>query len=497
MLTYRWTSTDCAGNSSSCDQLVTVVDNTPPIIVCPADVTFECVIGDAGMATATDNCDLTPLVSGPEVIGSLDNCGLGMLTYRWTSTDCAGNSSSCDQLVTVVDNTPPVIECPIDITFHCEMGDAGEATVTDNCDPNPGLSFEDVAVGDPALTIITRTWTAIDCAGNTSTCEQIITIECPGETICTYTQGYFGNYNGTSCDGETGGYTTVEMIEHSVSNWGGALVIGKAGRSVTVAAGQANCVVDRLPGGSGIGILPAGDISICNYSLLTKQGRISNKLLAQTLVLGLNLGIGTPLGGVELDQGWIVTAAPDGGCGSEIPLLQECIYNLEGYLTEVINPYWYCKIDQSVIDMIHAIMLPANVDGLFELANQALGGWGTYSDTQLTAIAGAADMINNVFDECRVFMGYMENKPVCAETSFNGEYLSSMLGASSLKAYPNPFSEKVFFEFVSNVDTHARLEIFNLTGEKVITLINQRVKYGVLNRIEYKPSTEVSGILEW
>jgi hypothetical protein len=70
-----------------------------------------------------------------------------------------------------------------------------------------------------------------------------------------------------------------------------------------------------------------------------------------------------------------------------------------------------------------------------------------------------------------------------------------MLGASSLKAYPNPFSEKVFFEFVSNVDTHARLEIFNMTGEKVITLIDQRVKYGVLNRIEYKPSAEVSGIL--
>ncbi len=61
------------------------------------------------------------------------------------------------------------------------------------------------------------------------------------------------------------------------------------------------------------------------------------------------------------------------------------------------------------------------------------------------------------------------------------------LEATDLKVYPNPFSTTVHFEFVSGKTAEARLEIFNVTGQKIATLLERRVEKGVLNRIEYKP----------
>ena len=67
--------------------------------------------------------------------------------------------------------------------------------------------------------------------------------------------------------------------------------------------------------------------------------------------------------------------------------------------------------------------------------------------------------------------------------------------ASALKVYPNPFTDKVYFEFVSGKDTHAVLEITNILGQKIKTLIDGPVKAGVMNRVEYQPENMVSGIL--
>ena len=65
---------------------------------------------------------------------------------------------------------------------------------------------------------------------------------------------------------------------------------------------------------------------------------------------------------------------------------------------------------------------------------------------------------------------------------------------SSLKVYPNPFSEKVTFEFVSGKDAYGVLEIFNITGQKVARILDRPVEAGVMNRIEYEPANRVTGI---
>ena len=63
-LTRTWTAEDNCGNTSSCSQVITVEDNTPPVITCPVDETVECdAIPAVGTATATDNCDLAVTVT--------------------------------------------------------------------------------------------------------------------------------------------------------------------------------------------------------------------------------------------------------------------------------------------------------------------------------------------------------------------------------------------------------------------------------------------------
>jgi hypothetical protein len=52
----------------------------------------------------------------------------------------------------------------------------------------------------------------------------------------------------------------------------------------------------------------------------------------------------------------------------------------------------------------------------------------------------------------------------------------------------------VTFEFTSQKDARAVLEINNSLGQKVITLIDRNVEEGVLNRIEYLPVNQAPGI---
>ncbi|KOH45380.1 hypothetical protein NC99_18300 [Sunxiuqinia dokdonensis] len=69
------------------------------------------------------------------------------------------------------------------------------------------------------------------------------------------------------------------------------------------------------------------------------------------------------------------------------------------------------------------------------------------------------------------------------------------LKSTNLKVYPNPFSETVTFEFKTHSNAHATLEISNLLGQKVATLLDGPVEKGVLNRIDYTPVYETPGML--
>ncbi len=82
----------------------------------------------------------------------------------------------------------------------------------------------------------------------------------------------------------------------------------------------------------------------------------------------------------------------------------------------------------------------------------------------------------------------------CGSDSKSAEIINPFAATSDLKVYPNPFSDKVTFEFTSGADAHAVLEINNILDRKLLLLMDQQIKGGVLNRVEYTPKDEVSGM---
>jgi hypothetical protein len=90
-----------------------VVDTTAPSLNVPADATVECG-GDTspaatGEATATDTCGTATVTSSDVDVGT---CGEGRIIVRtWTAVDQCGNGTSLAQTISVVDTTPPDLNC--------------------------------------------------------------------------------------------------------------------------------------------------------------------------------------------------------------------------------------------------------------------------------------------------------------------------------------------------------------------------------------------------
>jgi len=147
----EWNAEGVDGMSSSCEQTITVVDVTPPTLVgVPADTTVECDAGPpAPPVTAVDNCDPDPDVVFAEQFAAGDCVGEGTLTRTWTATDAAGNESMAQQVIELVDTTPPEVVLgaehqvclwPPNHKMVLLPGVLADVEVVDNCDPNPELT---------------------------------------------------------------------------------------------------------------------------------------------------------------------------------------------------------------------------------------------------------------------------------------------------------------------------------------------------------------------
>ena len=217
-ITRTWTATDCAGNTSSESQTITIEDNTAPVIVafdadytseCPDDLNwFEPTAYDAcsDLESITIDCTIRIEELGIETVNvtaSFDKIGEEMNGIAIYSSELLKLQYEGNTYVQVNANLYPnedgyfylVVENEIPV-FRGAINEEGNAscnasdwsapydeicevlTVTCEGEASTMITYEDDDKTDECgLGTITRTWTATDCAGNESTASQTITIE--------------------------------------------------------------------------------------------------------------------------------------------------------------------------------------------------------------------------------------------------------------------------------------------------------------------------------
>lgn len=196
---------DCT--TSLCNEII-VLELDPPVITCPSDILLKCTDGTSpdvtGFATAVDNCEPNPLITYSDEEVGLFPCDYEIIR-TWTVVDQCGHISTCEQFITVVDNTPPVIICPNDLTLHATDVDSCYAiinslqlvSVSDACS-NFQISYQvtgaTTAEGEENASglaynvgVSTITYIVTDECGNSSSCAFNVTVNCeftcPGNLI--------------------------------------------------------------------------------------------------------------------------------------------------------------------------------------------------------------------------------------------------------------------------------------------------------------------------
>lgn len=189
-----WTYIDAQNNTSSQNQVITVVDDlTPPAAICK-DITVN--------LNAAGNVTITPAQIDN---GSNDLCGIFSLTLNKTSFNCSNvggntvvltvtdihnNLAACNANVTVKDITAPIfIGTPVDVTVACNAVPAppsigsGGIQATDACGISSTIFSATNTQGGSSNVCsfysytITRKWTATDNNNNVTTVSQVITVQ--------------------------------------------------------------------------------------------------------------------------------------------------------------------------------------------------------------------------------------------------------------------------------------------------------------------------------
>ena len=253
--TVTWIVVDNYNNSTDGSQIITVVDTTNPDIFPPRAIITE----------AKHNSENTIELENPRVydhveISSLVNDApeffpLGETTVTWTVTDTSGNTTSAEQLVSVVDTISPTLVQPIDLVIEINnlsgmVLEIGTAIATDIVDASPIVS-NDAPEFFP-LGETTVTWTVTDTSGNTSSLIQNISVQACGKS-----ESYYNQILGTPDDDILIGTNLPDLI---FSFSGDDIISGDKGNDC-ILAGDGDDIIfgdegnDNISGGSGSDII--------------------------------------------------------------------------------------------------------------------------------------------------------------------------------------------------------------------------------------------------
>jgi hypothetical protein len=305
---------------------------------------------------------------------------------------------------------------------------------------------------------------------------------CQYVNACTVTQGYYGSTNGNMCDEDSIYTGAVSFIRKLLSS--GPITIGSGVRTLTIQVTDSARVNAILPGGgtpttfTHTGNIYLTSSQFSNY--LTKQGKINNILLSQTITLALNVRIKSDLNGLVLHNGYIHTQKLKACNGNGVVSCEEDPSAIQA---------WPMK--SSVVNYL-AANGGATVSNLLNLANAVLGrtkipgqsGSGGTVVPSLGDIASQVDVINNAFDKCRLFLDFESSPNLCPGltiSNFNKEEISEKTQSNGpvnkvavelvkefkVSAYPNPFNDIIKFSIESPSEMKIAIELYDMNGRNL------------------------------
>jgi len=182
--TVTFTAADAAGNSNTASAVITVVDQTAPVVTAPANTLIAAVDATGTAATETT---MAALLASASVADNVDAAltltndapeqfPLGATVVVFSATDSADNSDTASTTVTVTDQTKPVLTAPDSITVAAVDASGtpvSNAAVVSFLASVSGLDNVDstvtVANNAPSTLVLGAnliTFTAADAAGN-------------------------------------------------------------------------------------------------------------------------------------------------------------------------------------------------------------------------------------------------------------------------------------------------------------------------------------------
>jgi hypothetical protein len=253
---------------------IDLVFNKPPVAVCtdktlPANSMCRATVTAADVDAGSFDPDGPP----PNcVVAPTGPFGLGNHTVTLTCTDAEGAFDSCTAVVTVADQTPPVLNCPVSVNTLC-TGPSGavstfSVTATDNC----------ALLGSPVCTFPSGSTFPLgtrfdvcnvsDAVGNASTCNFNVSVSLGDNPVCcpsgtnvilgTSTNNTLNGGTGRDCIFGRGGQDTIN------GNGGDDLISGGEGDDI-ITGGTGNDLCfggggqDRLSGNAGNDVMSGGD----------------------------------------------------------------------------------------------------------------------------------------------------------------------------------------------------------------------------------------------
>ncbi len=227
------TVTDLIGCTAteSFNNLISTLDNTPPVINCISnqteylDASCQVTLPDyRGLHSPTDNCGIDSLQQSPAP-GTVITANT---VVTITAVDLSSNMTSCNFSVIVSDTIKPTIACPGDVTTTSNPGLCGAVVVyimpsgLDNCMIANTTQTSGLPSGSLfPVGVTTNTFVATDTAGNVDSCSFTITvtdtepptISCPSDISQNNDAGQCGaiiNYNPPVGLDNCPGATTVQ-----------------------------------------------------------------------------------------------------------------------------------------------------------------------------------------------------------------------------------------------------------------------------------------------